>query len=202
MKSKRIQRHLGNLMVFLAAGQLLVILLSWLLSVALPDLSVHSLLSSEGIRWFFGRFSYNIATPMTAWLIVATIAYGCLSSCGMLELRRPIDFRQRIALRFVVYEIIAFTAIILLLTLMPHAVLLSVDGNILSSSFINSFIPYVSFVVCVVSISYAYMSGKYSSKADIFNMLCEGSRKLAPVFVLYVLLAQLVYSILFVFSNG
>lgn len=200
MKSKQLQRHLGVFIIILVVAQLMIILLSWLLSAALPDLSVHSLLSSEGIRWFFGQFSSNIATPLTAWLIVAVIAYGCLSSCGILELKHPLDFRQRVAIRFVVFEIVVFVAIILLLTLMPHAVLLSIDGDICSGSLANSIIPYLSLVVCVMSITYAYLSGRCNTKAELFDMLCEGNRQLSPLFIIYVLLAQLVYSVLYVLS--
>ena len=200
MKNKQLQRHLGVFIIILVVAQLMIILLSWLLSAALPDLSVHSLLSSEGIRWFFGQFSSNIATPLTAWLIVAVIAYGCLSSCGILELKHPLDFRQRVAIRFVVFEIVVFVAIILLLTLMPHAVLLSIDGDICSGSLANSIIPYLSLVVCVASITYAYLSGRCSTKAELFDMLCEGNRQLSPLFIIYVLLTQLVYSVLYVLS--
>lgn len=200
MKSKQLQRHLGVFIIILVVAQLMIILLSWLLSAALPDLSVHSLLSSEGIRWFFGQFSSNIATPLTAWLIVAVIAYGCLSSCGILELKHPLDFRQRVAIRFVVFEIVVFVAIILLLTLMPHAVLLSIDGDICSGSLVNSIIPYLSLVVCMTSITYAYLSGRCNTKAELFDMLCEGNRQLSPLFIIYVLLTQLVYSVLYVLS--
>lgn len=199
MKNKQLQRHLGVFIIILVVAQLMIILLSWLLSAALPDLSVHSLLSSEGIRWFFGQFSSNIATPLTAWLIVAVIAYGCLSSCGILELKHPLDFRQRVAIRFVVFEIVVFVAIILLLTL-PHAVLLSIDGDICSGSLANSIIPYLSLVVCVSSITYAYLSGRCNTKAELFDMLCEGNRQLSPLFIIYVLLTQLVYSVLYVLS--
>ena len=194
MKNKQLQRHLGVFIIILVVAQLMIILLSWLLSAALPDLSVHSLLSSEGIRWFFGQFSSNIATPLTAWLIVA------LSSCGILELKHPLDFRQRVAIRFVVFEIVVFVAIILLLTLMPHAVLLSIDGDICSGSLANSIIPYLSLVVCVASITYAYLSGRCNTKAELFDMLCEGNRQLSPLFIIYVLLTQLVYSVLYVLS--
>ena len=200
MKSKQLQRHLGVFIIILVVAQLMIILLSWLLSAALPDLSVHSLLSSEGIRWFFGQFSSNIATPLTAWLIVAVIAYGCLSSCGILELKHPLDFRQRVAIRFVVFEIVVFVTIILLLTLIPHAVLLSIDGDICSGSLANSIIPYLSLVVCVASITYAYLSGRCNTKAELFDMLCEGNRQLSPLFIIYVLFTQLVYSVLYVLS--
>ena len=200
MKSKQLQRHLGVFIIILVVAQLMIVLLSWLLSAALPDLSVHSLLSSEGIRWFFGQFSSNIATPLTAWLIVAVIAYGCLSSCGILELKHPLDFRQRVAIRFVVFEIVIFVAIILLLTLMPHAVLLSIDGDICSGSLANSIIPYLSLVVCITSITYAYLSVRCNTKAELFDMLCEGNRQLSPLFIIYVLLTQLVYSVLYVLS--
>ena len=83
---------------------------------------------------------------------------------------------------------------------MPHAVLLSIDGDICSGSLANSIIPYLSLVVCVTSITYAYLSGRCNTKAELFDMLCEGNRQLSPLFIIYVLLTQLVYSVLYVLS--
>ena len=102
MKSRRGQRLFAVMMLLLLVAQGLVILGSWLITAILPSLQLRSLLSSEGIRWFFGQFSYNLASPIMVWILVATMGYGCITTSGLLHLKRPLDFRQRLALRFVV----------------------------------------------------------------------------------------------------
>ena len=124
MKSRRVQHFLAVMMLLLLVSQLLVILGSWLITAAQPNLPLRSLLSSEGIRWFFGQFSNNLSSPILVWLLVATMGYGCLTSSGLLQLKRPLDFRQWLALRIVMLELAVFLAVLTLLTLLPHAVLL------------------------------------------------------------------------------
>ena len=92
------------LTLVLAALQILLILVSWIVSSATQQTYVHSLLSSEGIRWFMGRFSENLATPVLVWLLVAAIAYGVLRTSGLAQAiadlihgKRP-SYRQRFAL--------------------------------------------------------------------------------------------------------
>ena len=56
----------------LALAEVMLILVSWLLTAAVPEASMRSLLSSEGIRWFFGHFSDNLATPVLVWLLLVS----------------------------------------------------------------------------------------------------------------------------------
>ncbi|MBP8935991.1 MAG: ABC transporter substrate-binding protein, partial [Prevotella sp.] len=121
----------------------------------MPDLSMHSMLSSEGIRWFMGQFTYNIASPFLALITVTSIAYGCLVSSGLLDIKRHMDIRQRFAIRLVSLEVIIFVAIIVLLTMVPHAVLLNIDGHILSGNFLMCMISYISFAILVISSTYS-----------------------------------------------
>ena len=46
--------------LLLGVGQVVLILTSWLLTAAMPENFPRSLLSAEGIRWFFGRFVGNV----------------------------------------------------------------------------------------------------------------------------------------------
>ena len=202
MKSRRVQHFLAVMMLLLLVSQLLVILGSWLITAAQPNLPLRSLLSSEGIRWFFGQFSNNLSSPILVWLLVATMGYGCLTSSGLLQLKRPLDFRQWLALRIVMLELAVFLAVLTLLTLLPHAVLLNIDGHLFPSSSSDSLIPYLSFSVCIVAISYAFFSGRLTSIVQAFSMLCVGFNILAPLFVLYIAAMQLYSSLSFVFSIG
>lgn len=61
MKTKLLQR-LESVCLLLCLAEVLLVILSWLLSAMRLD-EVHSLLSSEGIRWFLGNFSSMLASP-------------------------------------------------------------------------------------------------------------------------------------------
>ena len=193
MKSRRGQRVFAMMMLLLLVAQGLVILGSWLITAILPSLQLRSLLSSEGIRWFFGQFSYNLASPIMVWMLVATMGYGCITTSGLLHLKRPLDFRQRLALRFVVSELVVLIAVL---------VLLNIDGHLFPSSFSDSIIPYLSFSACIMGVSYAFLSGHITSLVQTFSMLCSKFDTLSPLFVLYIAAAQLFCSIRFVLTVG
>ena len=55
MMSERMNRVGAVACVALVVAQLLLMLLSWMISTAQPDSALHSLLSGEGIRWMVGH---------------------------------------------------------------------------------------------------------------------------------------------------
>ena len=61
-----------RLALVLFVAEVLLILLSWLLSAALPASGVRSILSGQGIRWFMGHFGNILATPQLSWLLLAS----------------------------------------------------------------------------------------------------------------------------------
>ena len=83
---------------------------------------MRSLISSEGIRWFVGEFTYTLASPLLVWLLLALVALGCLQRSGLMSRGR--GYRDWVALRVSLSFIIIYVVIICLLTLMPHAILL------------------------------------------------------------------------------
>lgn len=180
----------------LCLAQVVLMLASWLLTAAMPDDFMHSLLSAEGIRWFFGQFADNLASPLLVWLLVGSIAYGMVVRSGILSYDRG-EYRQRVALRLVAIELLVFVVVILLLTLLPHAILLNVMGGLFPSSFSQSIIPYVAFAVSVMGGSFGLMSGRLKGILGIYEALTTGVRLASPLFLIYVLAVQLVYSILY-----
>ncbi|SHF60589.1 aminobenzoyl-glutamate transport protein [Hoylesella oralis] len=181
--------------------QMLVILVSWLITAAMPDAPLRSLLSSEGIRWFFGHLTENQLTPLLAWMLFIVIAYGAMRKSGLLHAVRmmgKVDFRQKFALRIVIIEVILFLCVLLLLTSVPHAILLSVTGNLFPSSFSQSLIPCLSFACVVFSISYGVISGSFHSLSDVFKSFTSQIPALAPLLIVYILAAQLFYSLKFI----
>ena len=140
-------------MLLLALAQVILVLLSWLITAAMPDVFPRSMLSPEGIRWFFGSFTDNLESPWLVWLLLISIAWGTLQGSGILHYDRTI-YRHRNALRLVSVEFVLFLSVILLLTIVPHAILLNVMGGIEASSFSRSILPYICLAIIVMSLIY------------------------------------------------
>lgn len=190
----------------LILAELALILTSWILSATMTK-GVRSLLSDEGIRWFFGSFADNVASPLLAWLVLLLIAFGCFQKSGLfpalyhlthIRPTMPLNYRDRLALRVALVFLIIYISVILLLTMLPHAVLLSATGSLYPSAFTNSLVPFVSFGIVTISVSFGLMSGRLQTLADILSSLTFGIEKAPWLFVLYILLVQFVESLCFV----
>ena len=201
MKTKTSQ--LGVVLFILLIAELALILLSWILSAAGVE-GVRSLLSGEGVRWFVGDFARMVASPLLTWLLLLMIAVGTFLRSGLSSLwheRRPriISYRDRTAFRVSLVLLVAYVAAILLLTVVPHAVLLSASGSLFPSPFSRSLIPFVAFGITLVSIAFGLISGRMQSLSDILAALTYGIQRFAPLLILYIFCIQLYQSLRFVF---
>lgn len=183
--------------VAFGVAELLLVILSWLLSATRLD-GVRSLISSEGIRWFVGEFTYTLASPLLVWLLLVLVALGCLQRSGLMSRGR--GYRDRVALRVSFSFIIIYVVIICLLTLMPHAILLSVTGSLFPSAFSRALVPIICFGVGVLSISFGMVSGRLHTLTDILDALTFGLQQGAPLIILYIMFFQFYASLLFVFG--
>lgn len=191
----------------LAVAQLLLVLLSWLLSAAMTE-GVRSMLSGVGVRWFFGSFVDVLASPWLVWLLLLAMAGGSLWESRLLHVavRRPAksnaapNYRQRVALLTVVAFLLLYVAAIVALTAIPHAVLLSATGRLFPSAFSRALVPVVAFGIAVAGMVFGLMSGRFQTVADAVASLSNGVSRCAPLFLLYILAAQLLASLHFVFG--
>ena len=200
--SRKGDRRGGVVILMLLMAELLLFILSWLFSATRME-GVRSLLSSEGIRWFFGSFTEMVASPLLVWLLLGLIAYGCLKRSGLLNITQSkfsISYRQRVALRVSLVFLVIYVVMIALLTLTPHAILLSATGSLFPSAFSRSLIPILAFGICLVSLTYGLVSGHLSSLGDILGALSSGIADGAPVIILYLLFIQFYESLRFVFG--
>lgn len=188
-------RLFSRLVLLLAVIQLLLVLLSWLLSAMMVE-GVRSLLSSEGLRWFLGSFASMLATPWLVWLLLLSMAGGCLWRSGLAA--KPHTYRDRTALRAALVLMAVYVAFVLVLTAAPHAILLSATGRLFPSPFSRALVPLVAFGIILVSSVYGRSSGRFSSFSDIVDSLSFGIAKAGPLFVAYVMLIQLYESLRFV----
>lgn len=197
MNSQAKGSRFGVLMLLLLIAEVVLILLSWILSAMRVD-GVRSMLSGEGVRWFFGNFASMVASPWLAWLLLLLVALGCLQKSGLI--RQPhTSYRDRMALRLTFVFLVLYVGVCFSLTAIPHAVLLSSTGSLFPSPFSRSIIPILSFGIILVSVSFGLVSGRFQTLADVLDALSFGCRKGAPLFIFYILLIQLYESLRFVF---
>lgn len=155
------RNKLGYIVLVLLIAQLALILLSWLLTAAFPELPMRSVLSSEGIRWFFGSFVSNQLSPLLIYFIMAVMAAGaCVRSRLYTALRAMLSnmrggltnsknhrykfhYRETVGLRIALVEFIVYVIVMILLTAIPHAILLSVTGQLFPQFLLLQFYPLI-----------------------------------------------------------
>ena len=187
------------LAIALAVAQLLLVLLSWLLSAMMVS-GVHSLLSGEGLRYMAAQATRSLLSPLLAWLLMGAMAWGCLSKSGLLHaLAYRHSYRHRVAFRSSLVVLVVLVAVVLLLTVPSHAVLLSATGSLWPSPFSQALVPIVALVVVLVSVCYGWLSRTFDSVVSVFHALTWGIARSASLLLLYVLIAQLVGLVQFVF---
>ena len=195
MKSSRV------CMVLLVAECVLIIV-SWLLSAARIE-GVRSMLSSEGIRWFFGGFSSIVGNSLLAWLLLVLIDGGSLQQSGVVaqfKTKGEPSFRNRLALRVSCVFLLLYVIVIAMLTLMPHAILLSFSGHLFPSAFSRGLVPIVCFGVTLFSVVYGIISGNKRKGEDVLDILSYGLRQGSSLIVIYIFAIQFYASLRFVFG--
>ena len=213
-KEKETPKRVGVVALILVVAELLLVILSWLLSATRLE-GVRSLLSSEGVRWFFGSFTEMVASPLLVWLLLGLCAWGCLQRSGLLTFSpfhfftfspfhfvtfSPLAYRDKIAMRVSLVFLIIYLVVIALLTLTPHAILLSATGSLFPSAFSRSLVPIVCFGLCLVSLVFGLISGRLHGLADILEALSTGIAQGAPLIIIYLFAIQLYESLRFVFN--
>lgn len=188
---------IARLVLVLLIAQLLLVFLSWLLSATLTD-AVHPLLSSEGIRWFFGQFSVMLLKPQLIWLILLSMACGCVWHSGIFHPSKQ-SFHRQSALRVSFIVLIMLITIIALLVMMPQAVLLSSTGLLWPSPFSRAFVPILATLAIITSMCYGLLSRTFTSLFDVYDSFRIGLQQAVPLLILYLFVVMFYESCLYVF---
>lgn len=188
-------KFVSRLTIAIVCLQVLLIFFSWIADAY--GLNVQSLLSAAGIRWTLSSMVPLIATPYFIWLMLVALAFGIFREAGF-TLKRS-GYRNKLAWRVVFTIAILFVVCLILLGFVPHAVLLSVTGELFPLPFIVSLVPLCSMFVIVTSVAYGYITGGFMGLSSIVEALCNGIKSFAPAILLYLLIAELVCSLQYVF---
>lgn len=195
-------------MVLLLGAEALTIVGSWLCSVMMPELDITSLLSESGIRWFIGHFSDMMSCKLLVDILLMSMAYGMVRESGVVPALRSLfrgggkeGYTERIAIHIAVLVAILMVIVICMMTFLPQAILLSATGHIADSSLMSGLIPILSFILILSSGTYAMVSMRFQSTESLLKAMSNGIHTIAPFLVLYILIAQLYFSIVYVMPD-
>ncbi len=200
----RYNKILINAVEVLAILEFVLIILSWIICTAFPESPFRTLLCSEGIRWFFGNFISNLRTDILVWILLLLMACGCLERSRIylciidLMEHRQLEYRKRIGLVMVLIEMIAFLIVMLLLTVVPQAILLSVSGDLFPSAFSKSIVACLSFLIILSTASYGLIVHSMKNIKDVLYSFEYGIKKYSKVLVVYVFVVQFICSLKYV----
>ena len=181
--------------------QIMVVILSWMIKTIYPEFNGRSLLSGEGVRWFLGNFTNNVASNILVWIILIGLSWGAIRSSNILQVFKrshTLSYRERLGFRIVLIEIMIWFTVIALLSFIPHAAMLSITGQLFPSSFSKSIVPLIAFIALFSSITYGLIIGRLRKGNLIIEALSNGIKQIAPYIIIYIILVQLIYSIKFV----
>ncbi|MBF1441521.1 MAG: AbgT family transporter [Prevotella nanceiensis] len=181
--------------------QIMVVILSWMIKTIYPDFNGRSLLSGEGVRWFLGNFTNNVASNILVWIILIGLSWGAIHASHILQVFKrshTLSYRERLGFRVVLIEIMIWFIVIVLLSFIPHAAMLSITGQLFPSSFSKSIVPLIAFIALFSSITYGLIIRRLRKGNLIIEALSNGIKQIAPYIIIYIILVQLIYSIKFV----
>ena len=181
--------------------QIMVVILSWMIKTIYPEFNGRSLLSGEGVRWFLGNFTNNVASNILVWIILIGLSWGAIRASNILQVFKrshTLSYRERLGFRVVLIEIMIWFTVIALLSFIPHAAMLSITGQLFPSSFSKSIVPLIAFIALFSSITYGLIIGRLRKGNLIIEALSNGIKQIAPYIIIYIILIQLIYSIKFV----
>ena len=181
--------------------QIMVVILSWMIKTIFPEFNGRSLLSGEGVRWFLGNFTKNVASNILVWIILLGLSWGAIHSSKIIQVLKYshiLSYKERLGLQIILIEIMVWFSGIVLLSFVPHATMLSITGELFSSSFSKSIIPLIAFIVLLNSISYGFIVGRFRKGSQIIEALSNGIKQITPYIIIYIIFIQLFYSVKFV----
>lgn len=189
---------LSYLCIGLLVAQLVLFLVSWLLS-ALRIEGIKSLLSGEGIRWYVGHFGEIVAQPFLVWLLLIFITLGVCRGCGF-HLSTSRSYRERVSLRMATIATLGYIAVITYLVLSPSAILLSATGKLLPSPFISGILPIITLAAIIFSVTYGVTAGRFRTAESIFAAMRSGLERGTPWIISYIFVISIYESMRFVLA--
>lgn len=174
----------------LCVVEILLVVGSWIAASLMPYGRVHSLLTGDGLRWIVGSLVSGVRGEPLVWIVIVSMTCGLLCESRLNKAicsSRRLNSVERRALTLVVYEMLLVLVIVALLTLVPHAVLLSAVGSLFPSSFSHGLVPLACASLTMAALTYGSLTGSIRSMDAGFNAAVRGLVWASPLIVIYIM---------------
>lgn len=187
---RQICRVVAWTVVALCVAEMLLVVGSWIAASLMPYVRVRSLLTGDGLRWLVGSLVGGVRGEPLVWIVLVSMTCGLTRESRLDKAvcsSRRLNSVERRALTLVVYEMLSVLVIVALLTLVPHAVLLSAVGSLFPSSFSQGLVPLLCASLTTAALTYGSLTGSIRSIDAGFNAAVRGLVWASPLIVLYIM---------------
>ena len=170
-----------------------LVFMSWLANAT--GMKMHTLLSSEGLRWLFLNVADIISSPWLVYLILGLSCLGAVSRSGLWEAinrmlhwdkeNGQLAYRQRVALISSGLFFFLYLACLFSLVFSPYAALLSVTGTLFPSPFLAGLFPALVFGGHVTALLYGSLSNRLRNFHETFEIFYWGIQRYAIWIIIY-----------------
>lgn len=177
------------LLASLVAVYLVIVFATWVGFAA--GFHVRTLLSAEGIRWFFLNNAKIFLAPTQVYLILFISVIGAFKRSGLDEFvvkyfgKGKMTYRQKVAFICMNIYVLVYMTVFIGLIIPPHAILLSATGSLTSSPFISGFIPVFTLCLHLASIIYGSISNRLRNMYECLSVLYWGIARYAIWIIIY-----------------
>lgn len=178
----------------------LLILLSWIVNVAMPEAGVRSLLSGEGLRVLLSGYISELSAGGLGLLVLMAVGGGAVVRSGFLKAlfnRSSLDFRHRFALQMCYAEVLIAVAAVLVMVFIPHSPMLSVTGHYYPGPLLYGLYSCLFMLLVGLSYTYAGFGGDITNYDHAADIVTYGLSHTAWIIVLYLIIVELYSSIKF-----
>lgn len=202
MKSKTV----AWICLFVVSLEVAAITISWIVSSIDPMGALRNPFLGEFVRWMFRNMMSLMASNWLVALLLVSMALGSVRGSGLYHTVRKLftrktlpkhdlQYRELMGLRLAVVVSVFFFIILVVLTMLPEALLLSATGELFPSPFSSAVVPALCLWLISVSLLFGIVKGSYRSLTDVFSCFFDGISRSAPLIVLLMLSLHCFYVI-------
>lgn len=202
MKSKTI----AWICLFVVSLEVAAITTAWIVSSIDPMGAFKNPFLGDFVRWMFRNMMSLMASEWLVALLLVSMSVECVRGSGLfLSVRKlftqgkmqahDIHYREMMGLRLAAVVSMLFFVVLVVLTMLPEALLLSATGELFPSPFSSAVVPALCLWLISVSVLFGIVKGSYNSLTDVFSCFFDGIRRSAPLIVLLMLSLHCFYVI-------
>ncbi|MBR2379651.1 MAG: hypothetical protein IKA86_01440 [Paraprevotella sp.] len=193
------------LMLIIITLIILTFPLSWV--CASFGMDVNSLMTGEGIRYFFANIPNAFCTSTLAYVLTAITCIGAIKRSGIEEhfeyfIRRSKNnkpsFRRQQAFTVSLSIFCVYIILLLIMTIGSNGILLNIHGKIYPSEQLSGIIMSIPIAITIISTIYGFMSHYLKGWFNAFSTLYWGIKKYSEWIVLTILTTIFHYLIIYV----